>query len=140
MYLQKVKGNVVGRKAPICIRKPPLECPEKFSSSAVRNTAIKISDISNTTVAYDPPQTNNLSIMTPFPSSFHQELLSNPTPGLPSSSYVKHHLIVFNLPVKDTQSDLVVTLYPSVTNVCQYAMGVGIVFDIMGTTLNSHLI
>ena len=91
-------------------------------------------------MVYDPPKTNNLSIIRPFPSSFLQELLSNPPPGLPSSSSVKHHLIVFNQPLKDIQSDLVVTFYPSVINVYQYAMGVGIVFDTMGTTLNSHLI
>ena len=40
---------------------------------------------------------------------FH-ELLSNPSPGLPNSNSVKHHLIVFNQPLKDVQSDLVVTL------------------------------
>ena len=67
---QKIKSNVVGRKVPVRIRKPPLGSPEKFSTPAVRNTAIKISDISNTTVVYDPPKTNNLSIIRPFPSSF----------------------------------------------------------------------
>ena len=67
--------------------------------------------ISNTTVVYETPKTNNLSIMKPFPSSsFFQELSRNPPPGLPSSSSVKHHLIVFNQPLENIQSDLVVTL------------------------------
>ena len=74
---QKIKSNVVGRKVPVRIRKPPLGSPENFSTPAIRNTAIKISDIINTTVVYDPPKTNNLSIIRPFPSSFLQELLSN---------------------------------------------------------------
>ena len=107
---QKIKSNVFGCKVPVRIRKPPLGSSEKFSAPAVRNTAIKISDISNTTAIYDPPKTNNLSIMRTFPSSFLQELLSNPLPGLPSSSSAKHHLIVFNQPLKDIQSDLVLTL------------------------------
>ena len=63
---QKIKNNVVGRKAPFCIKKLPTGSLEKFSSSAVTNTAIKIFDISNTTAAYDPPKTNNLSFMTHF--------------------------------------------------------------------------
>ena len=67
---QKIKSNVVGRKVPVRIRKPPLGSPEKFSNPAIRNAAIKISDIINTTVVYDPPKTNNLSIIRPFPSSF----------------------------------------------------------------------
>ena len=107
---QKIKSNVVGRKVPTRIRKPPLGSPEKFSTPVVRNTAAKISDISNTTVVYNPPKANNLSIMRPFSSSFFQELLSNPPPGLPNFSSVKHHLIIFNQPLKDTQSDLVVAL------------------------------
>ena len=108
---QKIKSNGVGRKVPVRIGKPPLGSPEKFSTPAVRNTAIKICDTRNTTVVYDPPKTNNLSIMRPFQSSFLLELLSNPPPGLPSSSSVKHHLIAFNQPLKDIQRDfLVVTL------------------------------
>ena len=121
---QKIRSNVVGRKVP----------------ARIRNTAIKVSDISNTIAVYDPPKTNKLSIMRPFPSSFLQELLSNPPPRLPSSSSVKHHLIVFNQPLKDIQSDLVATLLSLCHNVCQYVMSVGKVFDKMGTTLNNHLI
>ena len=48
--------------------------------------------------------------MRPFPPSLLQELLSNSLPGLPSSSSAKHHLILFNQPLKDIHSDLVVTL------------------------------
>ena len=62
---QKIKNNEVGCKAPVLIRKP-LGSPEKFLSSKLMTTAIKISDISNTTVAYDPPKTNNLSTMAYF--------------------------------------------------------------------------
>ena len=56
MASQKIKSNVAGCKVLVCIRKPPLGSPEKLSAPAVRNTAIKISDISNTTAIYDPPK------------------------------------------------------------------------------------
>ena len=108
--LQKIKCNVVGCKTPVRIRKPPLGSPEKFSSSAVANVTIKIFEISNATVAHNPHKTNNLSIMTQFPSSFLQELLSSPPPGLSNSSPVKPHLILFNKLLKEIQSDLVATL------------------------------
>ena len=62
---QKIKSNMVDCKAPVLIRKP-LGSPEKFLSSELMSTATKISDISNTTVAYDPPKPNNLSIMAYF--------------------------------------------------------------------------
>ena len=71
---QKIKSNVFGHKAPVRIRKPPLGSPEKFSSSAFTNTAIKISGISNTTAAYDPPKMNDVRIITSFPSSFLNHL------------------------------------------------------------------
>ena len=91
MPSQKIKRYVLRQKVPVQLRKPPLRSPEKLSSSTVINTAINISDISNTTVVYDLPKTNNLGIMTQFSSSFLQDILSNSLPGLPSSSSVKHH-------------------------------------------------